>query len=106
MGKGKKVKKAAEKPEGGKKEECPKPPKLPNNGWTNKIAREKAEGLGFEEAKDAPFNSHGQLTFKKGSSWITPDIDGHRGAQSWKVFDSSGNRLGTYSTDLLTRLSD
>jgi RHS repeat-associated protein len=74
------------------------------NGWTNKIAREKAEGLGFKEAKGGPFNSRNQLTFKSGNRWITPDIDGHTGYQTWKVFDSSGNRLGTYNTDLTMQL--
>jgi hypothetical protein len=74
------------------------------NGWTNKIAREKAEELGYKEVKGAPFNSRNQLTFKSGNRWITPDIDGHTGYQSWKVFDSSGNRLGTYNTDLTVRL--
>lgn len=45
-----------------------------------------------------------KLTFKSGNKWITPDIDGHTGYQTWKVFDSSGNRLGTYNTDLTVRL--
>jgi hypothetical protein len=74
------------------------------NGWTNKIARQKAAELGYEEAKDAPFDSRNQLTFKSGTGWITPDIDGHTGYQTWKLFDSSGNRLGTYNTDLTVRL--
>ena len=74
------------------------------NGWTNKVAREKAQQLGFREAKDPPFSSHSQLTFKSGSKWITPDVDGHTGYQTWKVFDSAGNRMGTYSTDLSIRL--
>jgi filamentous hemagglutinin len=76
------------------------------NGWTNKIAREKAKELGFEEGKDAGFNSHNQLTFKSGNRWITPDIDGHSGYQTWKMFDNNGVRLGTFNTDLTVRLGD
>jgi len=74
------------------------------NGWTNKIARDKAKQLGYAEARGAPFNSRNQLTFRSGRHWITPDVDGHTGYQTWKVFDSGGNRLGTYNTDLTVRL--
>jgi len=103
VGKGKKAKKAAEEPqEGGKETSCAT--KVPKGGWTNKLARERAKALGYEEKADAPFNAHGQLTFKSGNRWITPDVDGHTGVQSWKLFDSSGNRLGTYNTDLTVLL--
>jgi RHS repeat-associated protein len=76
------------------------------NGWTNQTARAKAKELGFTEAKDAPFNSRNQLTFKSGNKWISPDVDGHSGFQTWKMFDRSGNRLGTYNTNLTVRLGD
>jgi RHS repeat-associated protein len=72
------------------------------NGWTNKIARQKASQLGFKEVKGSL--SHGQLKFKSGNRLISPDVDGHTGYQSWKVFDSSGNRLGTFNTDLTVKL--
>ncbi len=74
------------------------------NGWTNQFARQKASELGFNESKGAPFNSHGQPTFKSGNRWITPDVDGHSGFQSWKMFNSAGRRIGTYSTDLSIRI--
>jgi hypothetical protein len=66
---------------------------------TNKEARELAEQLGYEETKNPPFNSHGELTFKKGNRWITPDNTGHKGGV-WKMFDNQGRRLATYNADL------
>jgi hypothetical protein len=83
-----------------------RPKREPKNGWTNKLARQKARILGFNETKGAPFDSHGQPTFKFGNKWIAPDIDGHSGHQTWKMFDAAGNRLGTYNTDLTVRLGE
>jgi hypothetical protein len=80
-----------------------RPKREPKNGWTNKLAREKAAQLGYQEAKGAPFDSRQQLTFKMGNRWITPDVDGHSGSQTWKVFDGS-RRVGTYNIDLTTKL--
>ena len=51
------------------------------------------------KAKTAPFFSHGQKVFNKGSKYITPDVDSHIGGV-WKMFDKKGRRLGTYDKDL------
>jgi RHS repeat-associated protein len=50
---------------------------------------------GWKPVKDVPFDSHGQPVFKRGSRYLTPDVDSHKGG-AWKMFDSRGNRLGTY----------
>jgi RHS repeat-associated protein len=70
---------------------------------TNKQARELANNMGFSEVKDPPFNSHGELVFKRGNVYITADNTGHSGGV-WKMFDSAGNRLGTYNADLTVRI--
>jgi uncharacterized protein RhaS with RHS repeats len=73
---------------------------------TNAEAREKAAELGYNEVKDPPFNSHGQLVFKDGGRYISSDVDGHSGDRAWKVFDRSGRRTGTESWDLDKRIGD
>lgn len=72
---------------------------------TNKIAKKIAKELGFEETKDFNFNSHGQKVFKKGNDYITLDKTSHKGGV-WKMYDNFNRRLGTYSIDLLTKISD
>jgi hypothetical protein len=69
-------------------------------------AADLAGHLGYaNRVKDAPFNSHGQAVFTNGKHFITQDIDMHRGAAAtWKVFDRSGNRLGTFDALLANRL--
>jgi RHS repeat-associated protein len=71
---------------------------------SNADARKQASDLGFKETKDAPFNSHGKPVFKKGDFFITPDRDMHKGGV-WKMFDRSGNRIGTYNADLTERIA-
>ncbi len=61
--------------------------------------KEIAEALGYKRVRDYPFISRGQPVYKKDGKYITPDVDGHRGA-TWKVFDRKGNRLGSYNEDL------
>lgn len=51
----------------------------------------------------APFSSHGQPVFSNGTTYITPDIGSTGTSHSggvWKMFDRSGNRLGTYDAKL------
>src|SRR6266851_2170780 len=71
-------------------------------GWmTNKEAKERAKKLGYDrEVKDPPFkDSHGNKVFTNGKNFITADRDVHSGG-AWKMFDSSGNRIGTYDINL------
>lgn len=65
---------------------------------TNKEARELADQLGYKEDKNSPFESHGELTFKKGNEWISPDNTGHNGGV-WKMFRGA-RRVGTFNADL------
>jgi hypothetical protein len=83
-----------------------RPRREPKNGWTNKLARQKAKVLGFKDATNPPFNSRNQPVFKLGNKWITPDVDGHSGVRTWKMFSTSGTRLGTYNFDLTIRIGD
>lgn len=67
---------------------------------TNKEAREAAKKLGYDwEVKDPGFDSHGNKVFTDGKNYITADRDMHSGG-AWKMYDSSGNRLGTYDANL------
>jgi hypothetical protein len=69
-------------------------------GLTNKEAKEAAKELGYDqEVKDPGFDSHGNKVFTNGKTLITADRDSHSGGV-WKVFDSSGNRLGTFDANL------
>lgn len=56
-----------------------------HHALTNKEARQKAQELGYKEAKNPPFNPHGKPAFRKGNNWISPDKDGHNGGV-WKRF--------------------
>jgi hypothetical protein len=71
---------------------------------TKKEATEQAEKLGYSPVKDPPFNAHNQPVFKDSKgNFISPDVDGHNGGV-WKMFDRSGNRTGTYNSDLTTKI--
>ncbi|WP_425218295.1 RHS repeat-associated core domain-containing protein [Tumidithrix helvetica] len=72
---------------------------------TNKEARDLADDLGYKETKDYPFNAKGKPVFKKGETYITPDIDQHNGGV-WKKFNSKGKRVGTYNEDLTEKIGD
>lgn len=64
-----------------------------------KLAKEAAKN-GFDKLeKDPPFNPHGQKVFTDGQKFITRDWDSHSGG-AWKMFDGSGNRIGTFDQDL------
>jgi hypothetical protein len=70
---------------------------------------EMAQTLGYDRRippQRAPFNSHGQPVFFNGTTYITPDVDEHRTTGGWNMFDRRGRRLGTYTTDLQTRVGD
>jgi len=62
-------------------------------------ARQIAEELGFTELPRSKIPKeiavHNMPAFKKGNIIITPDRDGH-GKSVWKVYDTRGNRLGSY----------
>jgi RHS repeat-associated protein len=71
---------------------------------TNKQAKQAAKKLGYDrEIKDPPFDSHGQKVYTNGKKFITKDVDGHSGG-TWKMFNKSGNRIGTYNADLSQRI--
>jgi len=69
---------------------------------SNKEARDLAEKVGYKEVK-APFDTHGELTFKKGNTYISPDNTGHNGGV-WKMFKRNGLRIGTWNKDLTIRI--
>jgi hypothetical protein len=76
--------------------------------FRNELAHAEAAELGFGlriPPQKAHFNSHGQSIFSDGSRFITRDIgsdpshSSHNGGV-WKMFDSRGNRLGTFDENL------
>ncbi len=78
----------------------------PDHHITNKEAREVATQLGYVQVKNPPFNTHGQLAFKKGTLYITPDNTSHKGGY-WKLVQVIGNtvtRLGTYDQSLKRKI--
>jgi hypothetical protein len=89
----------------GSKVNPPSGPNLRTQPLTRGEARELAQKLGYTEASNPPFNSHGQPVFKSGNKYITPDKDVHRGG-TWKMFDNKGTRLGTFNDDLTQRIGD
>ncbi|MBX9702536.1 MAG: hypothetical protein K2X39_00135 [Silvanigrellaceae bacterium] len=66
---------------------------------TNKEARERARGIGWDEVKDFPHAKPGEVVFKhpKKDIWISPDKTGHGGGV-WKEFGRNG-RTGTLDGD-------
>jgi RHS repeat-associated protein len=98
-------------------------PAVPGDNWNPDVVSQRASingmakngplaarVLGYDRrvAPDRlPFNSHGQPGYFDGRTYITPDVgsggsgsvDSHIGG-SWKMFDRSGNRLGTYDMNL------
>ncbi|HEV7596484.1 MAG TPA: RHS repeat-associated core domain-containing protein [Gemmatimonadaceae bacterium] len=75
---------------------------------SNKQAADLAMHLGFGgRVKDAPFDSHGQAVFTNGKRFITQDVDMHLGPKAtWKMFNSNGQRVGTYDALLKNRLGN
>ncbi|MDQ2088174.1 toxin C-terminal domain-containing protein, partial [Herbivorax sp. ANBcel31] len=74
---------------------------------TAKQATEAAKKLGYQKTN---YTSHGQPVFKKGNSYITPDVDSHSGgiwkaARSVKDLGSKSTRCGTYD-EFLNRIGD
>lgn len=77
---------------------------IKSNPLTSGDATSTAKKLGYTRKippQKAPFNSHGQTVYynSKTKTYITIDIDQHRGP-GWKMFDSKGNRIGTYDLSL------
>lgn len=66
---------------------------------TNRQDKEDAEKLGYKLDRSPPFYTHGEPAFKKGSRWISPDNTQHNGGR-WKMFDRSGDRIGTFDKNL------
>jgi RHS repeat-associated protein len=66
----------------------------------SRLGQEAARN-GFDKVvKDPPFNPHGQKVFTDGKSFLTRDVDSHSGGV-WKMFDRSGNRIGTFDQNLV-----
>lgn len=73
---------------------------------------EIAKQLGYQKIKE---RSHGQPIYRKGNSYISPDIDSHNGGV-WKEASSikalgrrnagKGGRNGTFNLDLTERKGD
>jgi len=60
-----------------------------------------AKKYGFSKkipANKAPFYSHGQPVYQKGTHYITPDVDSHIGGY-WKLYNKLIRR-GTYNEDM------
>ncbi len=70
-----------------------------NQSLTNSQVRDLANYQGLDPVKDPPFDSHGQLVFKKGGRFFTPDADSHIGGV-WKEFNRMGQRVGTLNENL------
>ena len=74
---------------------------------TNKQANALSSALGFEKTN---YLSNGQPVYKKGKTYITPDVDGHNGGV-WKAagsvedLGSKKTRWGTYDAEL-NRIGD
>lgn len=77
--------------------------KIGNGHVTNKEKIQIAEELGYKRTKDAPFNTHGELAFKKRNTYISFDKDGHNGG-FWKMLNTSGDRLGTFDKTLKIKI--
>ncbi len=77
----------------------------------SKVTKIQASALGYGKyipANKAPFNSHGQPVFQKGSRYITRDVDSHKGGE-WKMYEIRRGqpvRLGTYDAKLKNRIGD
>jgi RHS repeat-associated protein len=82
----------------------------PVSKMTRFEVRIKAQTLGYTKtipANKVPFDSHGQPAYQKGSRYITPDVDAHKGGV-WKMYEVKGGqpkRLGTYD-EKLNRIGD
>ncbi len=78
-------------------------------GDLRKWQENKAAELGYDRKTPAPkmkFDTHGQPAFFNGKNYITPDVDGHNTTNGWKMFTKSGERTGTWDTDLNNRIKD
>ncbi len=76
-------------------------------GMTTKQATEAARKLGYKKTN---YTSHGQPVYKKGNTYITPDVDSHSGgvwkaAGSLKDLGKKSTRWGTYDANL-NRIGD
>jgi hypothetical protein len=70
---------------------------------------DQASSLGFDRRispSRVPFNSHGQEAYFDGKNYITPDVDAHNVSGGWKMFNSKGERIGTYPADLKERIKN
>ena len=74
-----------------------------NERPTRKPKPKRRSWVTIKRFNDAPFNAHGNGVFTNGKNFITADRDFHSGGY-WKLFDSSGTRLGTYNEDSSTRI--
>nr|MDA3798943.1 toxin C-terminal domain-containing protein [Kiritimatiellia bacterium] len=67
--------------------------------------KQVAKEMKFKPTKQFPFDSHGQKVYKKGTRYISKDIDSHKGGV-WKLVNKKGKRLGTYDLYLENKIGD
>ncbi len=82
--------------------------------WVNRVLQKKMsvvvpEGYSLYANKGGKFKAE---VFKKGNSYITPDLDGHNGGVFKKATGKAENLLrkstreGTFNADLSTKIGD
>jgi hypothetical protein len=62
--------------------------------------KREAEELGYKHIRETvDFNHRGQHVYEQGNTYITYDINGHKGG-FWKMFKNKRQRIGTYNINL------
>jgi hypothetical protein len=76
-----------------------------NIGKRKQYIRREAKELDYEHVgKIDDFDSHNQNVYKNGNTYITYDINGHKGG-FWKMYRRGvKHRIGTYNLDLSIRI--
>jgi hypothetical protein len=71
-----------------------------NIGKRKQYIRREAKRLGYRYEETADFDSRNQDVYKNGNTYITYDINGHKGG-FWKMYRRGiKHRIGTYNLDL------
>jgi hypothetical protein len=66
--------------------------------------RREANRLGYQHEKTVDFDKHGQDVYKRGKTYITYDINGHKGG-FWKMYRRGVKlRMGTFDLDLKIKI--
>jgi hypothetical protein len=75
-----------------------------NIGRRKQYIRREAEENRYEYEKISNFDNHNQDVYKRGNTYITYDINGHKGG-FWKMYKRGiKHRIGTYNLDLSIRV--